>query len=232
MTSRCESLQTSSLYPEAFGVAAPEALGEKRLRPKQPAFMIWRGLPGEDTAAPEPRTRQLTSAQWGLVPHWVKSESDGRLRAAKLVEARSETATTSRAFRDAWLQSQRCIVPLMAFYADDWRTGKAVPTRIARTDGQPMGVAGLWARWVGPEGQALLSFALLTVNANAHALMHRYEPPGNDKHMPVLLNEGAYDAWLNARLDTAKEFMRPYPAQSLTANPVENKASKQPQHLR
>ncbi|RYF83534.1 MAG: SOS response-associated peptidase [Comamonadaceae bacterium] len=232
MTSRCESLQIPSLYPDAFNVSAPEALGERRLRPRQPAFMIWRGLPADGQAAPAQAERQLSAAQWGLVPHWVKSESDGRLRAPKLVEAHSETVTTSRNFRDAWLQGQRCIVPMMAFYADDWRSGKAVPTRIARTDGRPMGVAGLWARWVGPEGQALLSFTLLTVNANAHALMRRYQPPGNDKHMPVLLNEGAYDAWLDARTDKAKEFMRPYPAQSLLANPVEDKASKVLQHLR
>jgi len=241
MTHRCESLQISSLYPEAFGVAAPEALGEKRLRPRQPAFMVWRGVPTEDTpgtrpegapAAPPP-ARQLSAAQWGLVPHWVKSESDGKLRAGKLVEARSETVTTSRAFRDAWLQGQRCIVPLMAFYVDDWRSGQAVATRIWRTDDRPMGAAGLWARWVGPEGQSLLSFALLTVNANAHGLMHRYKPPGNDAHMPVLLNEGAYDAWLDVRVDKAKEFMRPYPAQSLTANPVQDKAAhKRPPQLR
>lgn len=237
MTSRCDSLQTPSLYPEAFGVEPPDVLGDKRMRARQPAFMLWRGLPAEGQAQ-QPPARVLTAAQWGLVPHWVKSESDGKLRAPKLALARSETVSTSRAFRDAWLQGQRCIVPIMAFYADDWRSGKAMPTRIWRTDGRPMGVAGLWARWLGPEGQALLSFALLTINANGHGLMHRYKPPGNDTHMPVLLNEGAYDAWLDARVEKAKEFMRPYPAQSLTANPVQDKgsgnnnSSKLPQHLR
>lgn len=229
MISRCDSLQTPSLYPEAFGVAPPEALGEKRMRPRQPAFMLWRGLPAEGEAT---SARMLTAAQWGLVPHWVKSESDGKLRAPKLALARSETVTTSRAFRDAWLQGQRCIVPIMAFYAEDWRSGKAVATRIWRTDGRPMGAAGLWARWLGPEGQALLSFALLTINANGHGLMHRYKPPGNDAHMPVLLNEGAYDAWLDARVEKAKEFMRPYPAQSLAANPLQEKNSKLPPQLR
>lgn len=46
--------------------------------------------------------------------------------------------------------------------------------------------------------------------------------------MPAILNEGAYDAWLSARQEKAKEFMRQYPAQWLTANPLEKKADKVP----
>ena len=66
------------------------------------------------------------------------------------------------------------------------------------------------------------------MNANNHALLNRYQPPGSEKSMPVILNEGAYDAWLTARTDKAKEFLRQYPAQSLLANPVEKKADKAP----
>ena len=173
-----------------------------------------------------PKQRVLTPGQWGLVPSWVKSASDAKLRSPKLVYARSETVTTSKNFRDAWLNGQRCIVPMQAFFEDDWRTGKAVPTRIARVDRQPMGMAGLWALWTGPEGDTLLSYTVLTVNANNHALMSRYQHAGNDKHMPVLLNEGAFDAWLNVRVEKAKEFMRQYPANWLAANPVEGKAGR------
>jgi putative SOS response-associated peptidase YedK len=147
------------------------------------------------------------------------------------VVARSETASTSQNFRDAWLNGQRCIVPVQAFYEDDWRSGKAVATRISRVDGQPMAVAGLWACWTSPEGEPLFSYAMLRVNANSHALMRRYQPAGNDKHMPVILGDGVLDAWLNARVEKAKEFMRPYPAQSLAANPVETKADKVPKGL-
>ena len=99
--------------------------------------------------------------------------------------------------------------------------GKAVPTRIAQVDGQPMGVAGLWERWTGADGSVITSYCLLTVNANSHALMIRYQSPGNEKRMPAILNEGAFDAWLSARPDRAKEFMRAYPANWLLANPVE-----------
>jgi putative SOS response-associated peptidase YedK len=184
----------------------------------------------EPTARPE-QQRVLVPAQWGLVPHWVKSASDAKLRAPKLVNAKSDTASTGTAFRDAWLNGQRCIVPMAAFYEDDLRSGKAVPTRVARVDGKPMGVAGLWARWQGADGEVIISYCLLTVNANNHALLHRYGQPGSEKSMPAILNEGSYDAWLTARQEKAKEFMRQYAAQWLTANPVEKKADKVPKGL-
>ena len=168
-----------------------------------------------------PPTRELVTGQFGLVPRWVKSASDAKLRSTKLVNARSETVTTSNNFRDAWLAGQRCIVPMQAFMEDDWRSGKAVTTRIARVDGKPMGVAGLWESWTGADGQVITSYALLTVNANNHALMSRYQQPGNEKRMLTILSEGAYDAWLSARPEKAREFMRAYPANWLLANPVQ-----------
>jgi putative SOS response-associated peptidase YedK len=165
----------------------------------------------------------LVEGQLGFVPRWVKSASDAKLRCTKMVNTRSETVTTSNNTRDAWLAGQRCIVPMMSFLEDDWRTGKAVPTRITRVDGKPMGVAGLWERWTNAEGEVIVSYTLLTVNANSHALMHRYQQPGNEKRMLAVLNEGAFDAWLSARPEKAREFMRAYPANLLTANPVEKK---------
>jgi putative SOS response-associated peptidase YedK len=97
-----------------------------------------------------------------------------------------------------------------------------VPTRITRVDGKPMGVAGIWERWA-KDGTEIISFTLLTVNANSHALLHRYQQNGNEKRMPVILGEGAYDAWLNTKPEKAREFMRAYLANLLTANPVEKK---------
>ena len=240
MSNQYESIQDASLYPEAFHVAAPVSPIGREVWQRQPGFFIRQGPPqvvAADTAAIEPAaepaqpdsttravlTRELVSGQFGLVPSWVKSASDAKLRSTKLVNARSETVSTSNNFRDAWMNGQRCIVPMMAFMEDDWRSGKAVSTRIARVDGKPMGVAGLWENWTGPEGEVITSYTLLTVSANSHALMHRYQQPGSEKRMVVILNEGAVDAWLGVRHEKAREFMRAYPANWLTANPIEKK---------
>lgn len=222
MTVHYESVQRAPLYPEVFNVPAPSAAVAPDLWPRKPGVFVRQVRhAGDAPDATAPSTRELVHGQFGLVPSWVKSASDAKLRSPKLVNARSETVTTSNNFRGAWLNGQRCIVPLMAFFEDDWRSGKAVPTRIARVDGQPMGVAGLWESWTGQDGSTIISYTLLTVNANSHALMHRYQHDGSEKRMPAVLNEGAYEAWLNAPPEKAKEFMRAYPANWLTANPVE-----------
>jgi putative SOS response-associated peptidase YedK len=258
MSTHYETLSAADAYREAFAVEPPESLGERHLWPRKPGFFIVHAATAaalaQPTAAPAATIdvdvaadadtathatatapnidRVLVPAQWGLVPHWVKSASDAKLRATKLVNAKSDTASTGTAFRDAWLKGQRCIVPMAAFYEDDLRSGsKAVPTRIARVDGKPMGVAGLWARWEGAEGEVIISYCLLNVNANNHALLHRYGQPGSEKSMPAILNEGAYDAWLTSRPEKAKEFMRQYAANWLLANPVEKKADKVPKGL-
>ena len=229
MSTHYESVHPATLYPDAFNVAAPDFPVGREVWPRQAGVFIRRGA--EDTQAatgteqPAPAhpsteapSRERVVGQFGLVPRWVKSASDAKLRSTKLVNARSETVTTSNNFRDAWLAGQRCIVPMLAFMEDDWRNGKAVPTRI---DGKPMGAAGLWESWTGAEGDVIISYTLLTVNANSHALMHRYQQPGNEKRMLAILNEGAFDAWLTARPEKAREFLRACPANWLTANPIE-----------
>ncbi len=211
MSTQYECLKSPDLYAEAFGIAPPDALLGKEVWPRQPGFFIRKA-----------QLSELAQGQFGLVPTWVKSASDAKLRSTKLAVTRYETMSTATATRDVWLKGQRCIIPMQAFLEDDWRSGKAVPTRIARVDGQPMGVAGLWERWTQGD-QEIVSFTLLTVNANSHALMNRYGQNGNEKRMPAILNEGAYAAWLNAPIDKAREFMRAYPAHLLLANPVQKK---------
>jgi len=253
MSTHYETLSPTSPYREVFGVDLPLDATERHMWPRKIGHFI-RAVPADPAApdapaapapaepaadateatppdAPTPPAREVVAAQWGLVPHWVKSASDAKLRSPKLIHAKAETVSTTRAFYDAWIKGQRCIVPMAAFYEDDYRGGKALPTRISRIDGQPMGAAGLWASWTGADGETIVSFTLLTMNANNHALLRRYQQPGSEKRMPVILNEGAYGAWLTVRMEKAKEFMRQYPANWLAANPVENKADKVPNGL-
>ncbi len=231
MSTHYETLSPTSPYREVFGVELPLDAIERHMWPRKIGHFIRAVPPAPGAGADAAPEREVVAGQWGLVPHWVKSASDAKLRSPKLIHAKAETVSTTRAFHDAWIKGQRCIVPMAAFFEDDWREGKARPTRISRIDGQPMGAAGLWASWTGPEGDTIVSFTLLTLNANNHALLRRYQQPGSEKRMPVILNEGAYGAWLTVRLEKAKEFMRQYSASWLAANPVETKADKVPKGL-
>ena len=103
---------------------------------------------GGDTAAP---FRELLVGSFGLIPHWSKDATIAR----RTYNARTETVHEKPSYRDAWRQARHCIIPAEAIYEPDWRSGKAVPTRITRADGQPMGIAGLWSTWRNPAGEVV-----------------------------------------------------------------------------
>ncbi len=153
--------------------------------------------------------RELTFLKWGLIPHWAKDAHIG----AKLVNARAESIDSR--FRDAY-RRRRCLVPADAFY--EWKpvAGRRQPYCIRMRDQTPFGMAGLWERWVAPDGQAVESCTIVTVDANALVA---------DLHdrMPLIVAPADYDAWLAAE-DAAvppavpAEEMVAYPVSPLVSN--------------
>lgn len=163
--------------------------------------------------------RDVRIGQFGLVPYWAKDLAFGR----RTYNARSETAHEKPSFRDAWQRGRRCVVPVEAVYEPCYESGRAVRWRITRRDGVPMGIAGLWGWWRAPndpQRREWLSFTMLTVNADGHAVFGRMHKPGEEKRMVAILDEADYDAWLEAPPARAAEFLKPYPAQLLQAEPA------------
>src|SRR5208282_3493188 len=75
---------------------------------------------------PKEPIRQLSLMKWGLIPHWAKDSSG----AARMINARSETAATKPAFRDP-LKFRRSLIPADGFY--EWkRDGKNEATVLLR----------------------------------------------------------------------------------------------------
>jgi putative SOS response-associated peptidase YedK len=158
----------------------------------------------------EPR-RELSLARWGLIPWWAKDASG----AARMINARSETAATLPAFRDA-MKSRRCIVPADGFY--EWkRSGKAKqPYCFEVNDGELFAFAGLWERWKDANGKPLETCSILTTTPNAvTSSVH--------DRMPVILNPDNYDVWLDPGFADAaalSELLRPYDARLMRSYPV------------
>lgn len=172
-----------------------------------------------DDAVP---SREALLGQFGLLPMWAGEVAFGR----KTFNARSETVHEKPSFRDAWKNRQFCIIPCEAIYEPDWRSGTSVATRITRADGHPMGVAGLWALNKQATGEEVLSFTMLTINADDHPLMRNFHRAGEEKRMVVILHEQDYDAWLDATPSTAPSFLRQYPADLLVATPDSDRGRK------
>lgn len=215
MCSHYQALKERAKFEKEFHVKLPPYKGVYDVWPTYEALFI-RRPPEADVGDDAVLSREALPGQFGLLPHWAKDDKLGR----RTFNARSETAATLPSFRDAWRKGQRCIIPAEAIFEPDWRSGKAVSTRISRADGEPMGIAGLWSWWRAPSGNEIKSFTMLTINADQHELMRNYHKPGDEKRMVVILPAGEYDDWLSAPTARTNEFLRQYPADALVAVPA------------
>jgi len=161
-----------------------------------------------DEAVPK---REAVVGRFGLIPHWSKDDKISR----HTYNARSETVMEKPSFRDAWRKAQHCIIPAAGIYEPDWRSGKAVATRIEGTDGEPLGIAGLWSTWRSLTGEVVSSFTMLTMNAADHSLMRNFHRPEDEKRMVVILSPDDFDEWLSAKPEQSARFLMPYQAQLL-----------------
>ena len=156
---------------------------------------------------------EVVPAMFGMVPHWA----DTKL-ARQTYNARTETVATKPSFRNAWKRNQFCIIPADNFYEPCYESGKPVRWRIAAAGNEQLGIAGIWEwRASGPDGLPLLSFSMLTINADGHPLMQRFHKPGDEKRMLVLLEPGQYQGWLEGELVNDADIYRPWEAERLTA---------------
>lgn len=195
-----------------FGVEPPADSGKLDLWPGYLGSFIRRHPHADvgDDAVPQ---REALNGLFGLVPHWSHDTKITR----HTYNARSETVAQKPSFREAWKRAQHCVIPAQAFYEPDWRSGKAIPTRIERTDGEPLGIAGLWASWKSPKGELVYSYTMLTINADSHSLMNHFHKPTDEKRMIVILPKDRYQDWLVAPAEHSMAFMQPFPAQEMNA---------------
>jgi putative SOS response-associated peptidase YedK len=160
-------------------------------------------------------------ARFGLVPRWSRDAAHALQIAKGTYNAREETAAEKPSFRTPWRQCQFALVPMESYFDPNWESGKAVRWRISRADGDPFACAALWERWSDKTtGEIITSFALLTVNADGHALCGRLHRPGDEKRMPVIIAANDYDAWLRATPTEAYNFMRTTKAELLAGEPA------------
>lgn len=208
MCGRYTITSPGQIIAETFGIDEPIELA--------PRYNV---CPGQDVPVVRTRhgasDRTLDLLRWGLVPWFAKEPSP----AARMINARAETAATSPAFREA-LRRRRCLVPADGFY--EWQATAAArrapkqPFLIRRADGKPLAFAGLWERWHGKDGSRIESCTLLTTMPNELL---------RDIHdrMPVILAPDAWALWLDRELqdvERVQPLLAPSPAEDLVATPV------------
>jgi putative SOS response-associated peptidase YedK len=148
----------------------------------------------------EPET--LTAARWGLVPSW----SDGPGSDPDPINARAETLTGNRYFREAY-RERRCLVPADGFYEWTETADGKRPHFFSRADGRPFLLAGLWETWTPEQTQtglgefesgdpdsdpeAIRSFTVVTTDSNDRLADYH-------DRMPVLFDRESGERWLTA----------------------------------
>ena len=154
----------------------------------------------------------MVVGQWALVPWFAKT--------AKLPyptsNARSEELRAKASYKLPWARGQRCVILAESFFEPNWETGKHIPWRFRRADGEPWGLAGMWNTWVNKEtGEIHESYTMLTLNANNHPLMKRMHRPDpkrppdmQDKRSVVPIELDAVDAWLFGTMEQAQQLLR------------------------
>lgn len=210
MCSNYETVKDPKRIAEVFDVMVPPEVRD-HVWPGYESIFIRRPREADAGDAAVPK-REVLVGLFGMVPHWAADIKGTRFT----YNARTETVAEKPSFKDAWSRGRHCIIPAEAIYEPDWRTGKAIATRIFRADGQPMGIAGLWTGWKAPDGSVVRIFTMLTINAAEHSLMQNFHKPKDEKRMVVILQEDAYGAWLQAPAEDSMDFMRMYTGELLT----------------
>ena len=128
---------------------------------------------------------RVQPARWGLVPSWA---ADAK-RAARQINARSETVHESRVFRSPF-KRKRCLVPADGWYEWTGPKGQRQPHWIHRADGEPFTFAGLFDVWHPEPDRPAATFTILTTAAtDSLAAIH--------DRMPVLMPPERQEAWLD-----------------------------------
>jgi len=160
------------------------------------------------------KARKFTTMRWGLIPSWAKDMGIG----TRTLNARSETVTTTPAFRNSIL-TKRCLIPADGFY--EWRKMGSVkqPYCFEVGEGGLFALAGLWDQWKSPEGHIIESCTILTTTPNSLvADMHN--------RMPVIVTPDKYDLWLDPDVndfDAIRDILKPYDAAQMRRYPVSRK---------
>ena len=145
--------------------------------------------------------RALASASWGLIAPWMSDIAAARTR---------------------------CIIPVNGYY--EWATalGKYPPKQPFYISPDPkissraFAVAGIWSRWINPNGEIIDSASIITREAVGDlATIH--------SRMPVMLPEDRWDSWLDSTLrdpEEALEMLRvDRPDHGLIAHPVSSRVN-------
>lgn len=106
------------------------------------------------------------AARWGLIPSWSKEINT----TYSTFNARIEGIDAKPAYRNAWKQSQRCLIPATGYYEWKGEKGSKQPYFVHSPKGDPLVFAGLYepARNEIPASCTIITKAAIGHMADLH----------------------------------------------------------------
>ena len=147
------------------------------------------------------KNQEITIASWGLIAPWSKNSNDALRSQSQAINARSESVHEKPTFRNAFRQ-RRCLVPATGYY--EWATELGryktkQPVFISRDDEKLLAFAGIFDRWISPEGEIRDSVAIITRDAAGDlARVHN--------RMPLFLPRERWGAWMDSDVTDVEEI--------------------------
>ena len=153
--------------------------------------------------------------RWGLIPSWASDMKVGY----KMINARKETLLEKKSFKSA-VKERRCLIPADGFY--EWQKSEKGKQayHISLINQKLFAIAGLWDKWIAPNGNAVYSYTVITQEPNnIMADIH--------DRMPAILTPEQEALWLSNDLSPEQllEMIKPYESSVMTAKKVSDKVN-------
>jgi putative SOS response-associated peptidase YedK len=165
--------------------------------------------------------KSIQTAEWGLIPKWIKTENEAMKIRKMTLNARSETVFNLPSFRVPILR-KRCLIPSTGYFEFQHVEKEVIPYLKKKKNGEIFSLGGIYEIWQNPTANELLqTFTILTVQANE--LCEKIHNGGkNPYRMPLIIGRANEEQWLNNSLnvDDIKQFFLPFNSNKMDAHKI------------
>ena len=172
----------------------------------------------------------LEAAQWGLIPHWTRTEEEAQKIRKMTLNARAETLFSLPSFRTP-ITSKRCLIPATGYFEFHHRDKSTVPYYLFLKHEEIFSFGGVYDIWYNPTTkETRQTFTIITVPAND--LCARIHNGGkNPYRMPLIICKEDESLWLDHSLQPCDvvNLFQPFDSSKMDAYPISQEfLKKQP----
>ncbi len=159
---------------------------------------------------------KIETAQWGLIPKWLKNHAGTIEFSNKTLNARIETIDSKPSFNDSW-NNNPCLILASGFFEWQHRDNKKYPFYIYPQNNEILLFGGIFNDWFdNTQSRWIRTYSIITREANA--LMS--EIHNTKKRMPLIIPHNLAKDWISENAKNRFEIANENSADYLVAHEV------------